>query len=631
VAVATLAAALGAAGPAAAQGPLLLAPCEQPRGAECGTLTVPLDHGGQVPGTLPLRFVRYRATQGPARGTLVFVAGGPGQPGIPLAETLREGPLEGVARSFDLVVVDQRGAGRSGALACSVAPRGVLELQDAATLEDVVAAVGRCGEELGERRRFFSTAETAFDLEDLRRALGLERIAVLGSSYGGQVAGEYVRRFPAATQAVVLDATSPIEGVDALSVLPGLALPRVLRELCFPPGCEELFAAPTLEQLGALAERLEERPLRGRVVLPSGRRERATLTAADVYALVRASDLDPFLRTELPAAIAAGNRGDAAPLLRLARRLGAAGGEPPELEEADNEVRLLATDCIEGRLPWSPASAPAGRTQALESALAENPGVYAPFGLEAVAGQLAATLCLGWPATPEPAQTGGRGPDVPVLVLGGREDLRTPLEDQRRAAGQFPSAQVLAVPDAGHTALGSDLTGCASAAVLAFLEGRPVQRCARGERMPDLALPVPRGLADLRGGPVRRTTSAVQLTLLDAARQILALTANLEALAGAEQVRIPGLRGGRIEIGRRGVRLRAYEFVTGVRLDGSLRTRGASRFTVTGAGAEGIVRVDGKGELTGTLDGRQVRADLGGEDEGRAVARAARVAAARLR
>ena len=634
VAGATLAAALGAAGPAAAEGLTQLAPCAEPQGAECGTVTVPLDHGGQVAGTLPLRFVRYRAAQAPARGTVVFIAGGPGQPGIPLAEALREGPLEGVAGQFDLVVLDQRGAGRSGALTCSAAPRGVLQAQDGARVQDVVGAIGRCGEELGERRRFFSTAETARDVEDLRRALGLARIVPLGSSYGGQVAGEYARRFPGVTQALVLDATSQIEGLDALSLLPGLALPRVLRELCFPPGCERLFAGPVLDQLKELAARLEDRPLRGRALLPSGRRMPASLTAADLYLLVRVSDLDPFLRTELPAAIAAGNRGDAAPLLRAAVRvLGA--GQRPALEEAVNDVRLLATGCIEGRLPWSPASAPAERGDALRAALAANPAVYAPFGLEAVAGQLLATQCLAWPPTPRPALTGGRGPDVPVLVLGGREDLRTPLEDQRRAAGQFPHAQVLAVPDAGHTALGSDLSGCASAGVLAFLTGQPVQRCARTPRLPALALPVPRTLGDLPAGAVRpavvgRTTTAVQLTLLDAARQILAAAASLE-LGEAERLRIPGLRGGRVQVDEDGVRLRAYELVTGVRVTGALRPRGASRFTVSGTGATGAVRVTADGVLTGTLDGRRVRADLGGEAEARAASRAARIAVAASR
>jgi len=612
---------LGSAGSAAAQ-TARIAPCETPRGAECGTVTVPLDHSGRVAGTLPLSFVRSRAAAGPARGTVVFVAGGPGQPGIPLAEELLRGPLEAVAEQFDVVFVDQRGSGRSGALRCSAAPRGTLDVEDARDVDDVLQAIRRCGTELGEARAFFSTYETALDLEDLRRALGLERIVLLGSSYGGQVAGDYARRFPARVQALVLDSTSPIEGVDALSVLPGLALPRVLRELCFPPGCERLFRTPAQEQLGTLARRLVERPLTGRVVLRSGRTERARLTAADLYLLVRASDLDDVLRTELPAAIDAGVRGDAAPLLRLAAALATGDEEPPQLEEAENDVRLLATDCVEGRLPWAPESDPGIRATALAAALRANPGAYEPFPLEAVAQLLLATQCLAWPATPEPPGNGGPGPDVPVLVLGGREDLRTPLEDQRRAAGQFPSAQVLAVPDAGHTALSSDVSGCAAAGVLAFLTGQPVRRCARDERPVPLALPIPQRLGELPAGRARpavvgRTVTAVQLTVLDAARRLIA------GVGTGEGTQVPGLRGGvaRLTEGG-GLRLVAYEFVPGVRLSGVLRARGTSRLTVAGSGATGRVTLTQGGLLRGTLDGRPVRTRIAGASA--AVARAVR-------
>src|SRR4051794_24944920 len=73
------------------------------RGAQCGTVTVPVDHGpppGAEPsspapsaGTLDLAFARYPATGGAARGTIVFLAGGPGQAALPYARELVAGPL----------------------------------------------------------------------------------------------------------------------------------------------------------------------------------------------------------------------------------------------------------------------------------------------------------------------------------------------------------------------------------------------------------------------------------------------------------------------------------------------------------------------------------------------------------
>jgi pimeloyl-ACP methyl ester carboxylesterase len=404
------------------------------RGAECGRLAVPLDHTNPAPPpegrTIPLSYVRYPARQ-QRRGTVVFLAGGPGQASTPLAASVARGPLRGLRNRYDIVFVDQRGTGDSGPLRCSTAPRGVFRVDRDATQEQSSAAIARCANELAGARRFYSTYETVLDLEDLRQALDVAKIIPLGVSYGGQVAGEYARRYPDRVAAMVLDSTSPIEGLDALGRLPQLALPRVLREVCFPPGCARVLGDPQALLTRAVA-RLRRGPLRGRVVLPSGRTRAGSVTLLDVYSLLMASDVDPALRTALPAALEAAARGDAAPLLRLLVRSSGSGSE----ENAINEVRFLATACTEGRLPWAPESPQSERPALLEQALRDNAGAYAPFPVEAVAAQVTASLCLGWAPTERPPfpPSPSQGPDVPVLVLGGREDLRTPLEDQRRAA-----------------------------------------------------------------------------------------------------------------------------------------------------------------------------------------------------
>ena len=263
-----LVATLAAAAPAAGQ----TAPCpgKALKGAECGTVTVPLDHSHQVAGEIPIAFARFRATRA-SRGTIVFLAGGPGEAAIRGARALMRGPLAGVRRRFDVVLLDQRGTGRSAPLTCSAAPRGRLRLPADAGATEVAQAVSACATELGERRRFFSTYETVLDIEDVRRGLGIERIIPLGVSYGGQVAGAYARRFPERVQALVLDSTSPIEGLDLLGRLPHLALPRVLRELCFPPGCAKLLGNPSA-LLEAAVARARDGALSGSVVRPSGRK-----------------------------------------------------------------------------------------------------------------------------------------------------------------------------------------------------------------------------------------------------------------------------------------------------------------------------------------------------------------------
>lgn len=576
-----------------------------------GTFAVPLDHRGATPGTLTLAYTRYAAT-GARRGTIVFLAGGPGQAATPLAEDIAEGPLRTLRGRYDLVFLDQRGTGRSGALTCSTAPKGVFAVRPTASPAEVAAAAATCGAELGAARAHYTTYETALDVEDLRVHLGADEVIPFGVSYGGQVAGEYARRFPATTQALILDSTSPIEGGDLLSALPQLALPRVLRETCFPPGCERLFADPQ-ELLAGTVERMGDAGLRGTLVTAAGKRKAARIGASDLYELLRLSDLDPALRTAIPAALEAASRGDAAPLLRIAASTANGGGGEDE-SEAVNEVRLLATDCVEGRLPWTPDSDPATRAALLTERMTADAAKYAPFGVATITPLLEASLCVGWPATPAPPRPASAGPDVPVLVLGGRDDLRTPLEDQRRAGLQFPRATVVAVPNVGHSVLSTDQSGCARDAIVSFLYGRKRIPCPNVPLLP-LALPVFSSLDDLppvsgkAPEKVSQTLVAVDLTMRDVVRQLAATafaTPSTAADAEDRAVRLGGLRGGRLELRREVLVLRDYEVVPGVRVSGRLDDDLAGTLTITGSGAKGSLRVTEEA-LVGTLDGTFIR------------------------
>lgn len=610
-------AAAGAFGVAGAQAQVTVGECagSSLRGAECGKIAVPLNHADPAPPpqarTIDLGYVRFRARQA-RRGTIVFVAGGPGESAVRDAGAIANRALAPLRNRYDIVVFDQRGTGVSSPLRCSVARRGILRIPSNATAAQTARIVNRCATEIGTDRQFFSTYETALDIEDLRAFLGVEKIIPLGVSYGGQVAGEYARRYPNRVAALVLDSTSPIEGVDALAKLPQLALPRVLREVCFPPGCRAFLDDPE-NLLRRSVARLSRGPLSGTVVLPSGRERSARLTLADLYGLIRSSDADPLLRTALPAAMDAAARGDAAPLLRLALQAGGGGGT-----SSVNQIRFLATACTEGRLPWDPNSDPASRPALLQQALTSTQGDYAPFPVRVVAPLTDAAQCLGWPATPRApfVPSPGQGPDVPVLVIGGREDLRTPLEDQRRAASQFPNARVVGVPNAGHSVIGSDTSGCGIRTIRLFLAGGAIApSCGKLERDVPLALPVFRRLEQLPGvagsAPprVERTIVAVDLTLRDVARQLAGLSVGSSAGASATSrtIRVGGLRGGRLELRRTGVTLVGYEVVPGVRLSGRIAPSGRGSVVVGGTGATGTLALRASGLITGTLGGTEIR------------------------
>jgi pimeloyl-ACP methyl ester carboxylesterase len=177
------------------------------------------------------------------------LSGGPGQAAIPLT-----GDVGAVLRSLrddhDLVFVDQRGPGASGAVDCG---------------GQSLDAVSACGERLGARRAFMSTRETALDVEDLRVALGVERLTPLGVSYGAMVAEAYARLFPQRVAALVLDSPASVDGFDVMLELPQLALRRVLGELCGGGACRRTLPNAA-KALGTLAGRLRRGPLRGLVV-----------------------------------------------------------------------------------------------------------------------------------------------------------------------------------------------------------------------------------------------------------------------------------------------------------------------------------------------------------------------------
>src|SRR5205085_1454141 len=138
-------------------------------------------------------------------------------------------PLAG----YRLVTFDQRGTG-AGALACPA-------LQRAAGASDLTvvpgATVAACARSIGEARRYYSTAETIADLDQLRAALGARRLTLDGVSYGTFVEERYALRYPTRVARMVLDSVVPQTGVDPLYRAALSASARVLRSVCAAHHC----------------------------------------------------------------------------------------------------------------------------------------------------------------------------------------------------------------------------------------------------------------------------------------------------------------------------------------------------------------------------------------------------------
>jgi pimeloyl-ACP methyl ester carboxylesterase len=595
--VAAVAAALGLAAAGEARAALRFQPCTDAPSVGCATLAVPLDRSGRTPGQVTL-FIR-RVEARPSRGTVFLLAGGPGQPaadvfGLDSDEEYES--LHGLLPGYTLVAYDMRGTGRSGVLRCSRLERAVLGLD----LGAAAPAARECAERLGPARAHYSTRAAADDMDAVRTALELERVALYGTSYGAKLALAYAVTYPAGVERLLLDSVAPTAFPDAFSRSTIGAIPSVLRSVCAGSLCRGTTPDAAADFV-TVANRLAARP-RGR------------LTAAGLLNVLYLVDVDPFVRSALPAAVRAAARGDWIALDRLYSVLARPGAGV--IDPAAFSVGLFAaTVCEDGAFPWArTAPAPEHRAAWGAAAAAVPASAFAPLGAWAATTNPFVRFCLQWPqATEAPSLGAGPFPDVPVLAVAGDVDLRTPVADTAAAVALFPRGRLLLVPGAGHSAL--SYSACARSQVARWLaDAATPDRCAR---VPPLVRPeplAPRSLAAVRplgglAGKRGRTLGATAASLTDA----LEIVRQSWGRAGAGPIR--GLRGGRLVPLPDGVRLERYSYVPGLWLTGSL--------AYTAIGGLGPARLDGRVtvggwaashgklmagfRLTGTLGGRSVR------------------------
>ncbi|MBV1941787.1 alpha/beta hydrolase [Streptomyces sp. BV286] len=190
-------------------------PCDAPDhpGAECATLTVPIDWARPDGPTFGLAVARRQATDPGARvGSMVFGPGGPGDSGV-------ERVVGGISRfssetrrRFDIVSFDPRGVGRSNPVTCSgdlLAQRPSPEMGSQADFDATLAYNKRlradCRARTGPVFDHLDTAQTVRDLDALRAALGERKLTFHGSSYGTLLGAQYAETYPHRVRAMVLE------------------------------------------------------------------------------------------------------------------------------------------------------------------------------------------------------------------------------------------------------------------------------------------------------------------------------------------------------------------------------------------------------------------------------------------
>jgi pimeloyl-ACP methyl ester carboxylesterase len=415
--------------------------CPQLSGYTCSTLVVPLDNSRRRRGVLRLRVAAADNVRAP-RGVLLFITGGPGQPGVPFVAKVANA-LRGVRSEYRLVMYDQRGTG-AGALECP----GLQEAMGASDLYPPPAgAVRACARALGPARRFQGTDDVIADMELLRRALGADRWTLDGVSYGTFVAERYVALHPERVSRVVLDSIVPHDAGYALVPVELRAVARVLRLVCGRASCG---TDPAVD-LAAVVRRHHDGP-----------------ELLDGLALI--SIVDPTFRHafDVPELLRRARRGDPASLnalLRTSRRW-----ERAPARALSQGLHASAL-CADWRFPWGDSNAPVttrGARLAAAAARLARRDVW-PFDRATAVGNGIVQQCLPWPQTEATPRVRPYLPAVPALLLAGDRDLSTPLEWARREAELAPAGRLLVVSGAGHDVQVRARSDLGRRAVVAFL------------------------------------------------------------------------------------------------------------------------------------------------------------------
>ncbi len=439
-------------------------PCGPHTKDRCGVIQVPLLRDGSTGRTIGVHFRVFEHTDPTAtvQEPIVAFEGGPGYGTIGSSDSYRFmlGPL---LATHDLILMDQRGTGASGAIDCRALQHEI---------GDFVDAAAACAHHLGEAANAYGSAAAADDLASILDALGVWRVDVYGDSYGSYLAQVFALRHSNRTRAVVLDGTFD-DSFDPLARDAAASLRHAWATLCDRAGtCPGI-----LEQISAFERRLATRPLVGVGEDADGNRVSVRLTPASLAQLLYDATYTFVIYRDFPAALEAYDHGDDAPMLRLAAEdLGST--SPGNDVAAYSQGDYVAVSCHDYPVVWERSASFADREQQLDQVLDGLPAsAFAPFSndawLDSVYEYELVKGCLRWPAPRQDddttVPTRMPHPDLPVLVLNGEFDVTTPPSDARAVAKAWPNSTYVEVANEVHvTALG-DYEGCASGIVRRFV------------------------------------------------------------------------------------------------------------------------------------------------------------------
>ncbi|WP_165357265.1 alpha/beta fold hydrolase [Sphingosinicella sp. CPCC 101087] len=455
----------------AAESPDRQAPAEESHPARCGTFLVPENRSGEGDRMLPLRVVVLPSRTAQAREPVYILAGGPGQAA---SESASGYALARYRDDRDVVLMDVRGTGEGHRLDCRL---GGSDEDLQAWLEPLFAEgalYARCRAELERIADLtqYTTENAMRDLDELREALGHERIALDGGSYGTRAALVYIRLFPQRVHAAILASLVPVENraplFHAAAAQRGFDL--VADQCAAEPACRAAFPDVRGDLLAVL-ERLRKAPATVEVRHPvTDVPERISLGAAAFADALRVMLYSAQTGRRVPLLLSRARAGDLAPFAETALT------HSRGMTRSIRLGLLLAFTCSEDVWRIRP-----------EEVARETAGSF--IGASRVLGQMAA--CDGWPrgAVGDDYYRPLRA-DVPALLVSGAIDPVTPPSWGEVARRSLPNSLHLVMPGA-HV----PWSECVDAIAAAFLRAGRVEGldtgCVQAERLPPFELPAP--------------------------------------------------------------------------------------------------------------------------------------------
>jgi pimeloyl-ACP methyl ester carboxylesterase len=421
---------------------LTLTPCTIPGQAEslrCGTLEVPEDRSQPDGRRIALNLLVIPAVApDPAFAPLYDLAGGPGLAATGSADFyLTIGAMHRQKR--DVVLVDQRGTGKSAPLLCpELAGTGA---------RYPAGKVRACRKRLGQQAALahYTTAESVADLEAVRRALRHDRVDVAGLSYGTRLALAWIDSAPSAIRSAVLIGTVPDDAHVPLWHARNAqdALDAVLADCAGDATCHAAF--PSLAQdwehvrYDPAFDGAAREALRNRLATTSSQRALPQLITS------LAKDGFAALATPMPA-----------------------------LPYADG--LYLSITCAE--------DVPAFTTADVDAA---TKGTF--LGDWRVVRQQQA--CAHWKVPARTLRYAQKPSEVPVLFLAGARDHVTPPAWAKRVASRFPRGRVVVLPGLSHVPEGVEGIECIDALIQDFATQPDAAaldtRCVASMRAPPFA------------------------------------------------------------------------------------------------------------------------------------------------